>query len=105
MQISAKQLIAITHCSNRFIGAVTEVLGSKFDDPLYVLTQANVTQIEAAYERNFGTPAAIVTETVFGPVTAEMYAADSAEFYNQVVAANSFFSLLGFEFAKRDSTI
>ena len=105
MQISTKQLFGIAKCNNGFIGAAAEVLCANYGDPAYELTQTDVTKIETAYERDFGTPAAIGSDTVFGPVTPEMYAAESAEFYNQVVAANSFFVLLGFEFAKRDSTI
>jgi hypothetical protein len=105
MQISVKQLLGIAKCNNGFIGVVAEALGTYFDDPTYVLTQFDVTKIEAAYDRDFGTPAAIGSDTVFGPVTPEMYAADAADFYNQVIAANSLFGLLGFEFAKRDSTV
>ena len=105
MHISVKQLIGITRCSNGFIGAVTGVLGDeKYSDPTYALTQEDVTRIEVAYEREFGTPAAIGSETIFGTVSPEMYSASSAAFYNQAIAANSFFKKLGFTFAERTST-
>jgi hypothetical protein len=105
MKISIKQLIMITQWSNGFIGAITEVLGTVYDDPAYDLTQDDVTQIEAVYTRDFGTPLSIGTETVFGPMTPEMYMDGANTFYNQVVSANRIFGQLGFEFAKRDSTI
>lgn len=104
MQISAEQLCGIVQCSNGFIGVVVAVLGDKYRDPAYSLTQEDVTLIETSYEREFGNPAAIGSDTIFGAVTPEMYSEASSAFCNQVVAANRFFSVLGFEFAKRDST-
>lgn len=105
MNISVKQLFSITNCSGGFIGVAVDVLGTLYDDPAYALTQEDVSRIEAAYVRDFGSPEAIGSDTVFGPVTPEMYMDDANRFYNQVVSANTFFDLLGFEFAKRESTI